>query len=197
MAFLNVRMSARVEAGFSVIPGHSTRLKTLANGNEKRNANWTGSKRRYTSAYAGFNRVERTELLNTIEATDGMVYAFRFKDWNDFAVEDQALGLAPAGSTPIQLTKTYTFGSRTKTRAITKPVAATVAVYQDGVAKAGTVSDLTGLFTPTTAWTPAAVITWTGEFDVPVRFATDEIEFVLPHKDICQVNAMLVEVFNE
>jgi uncharacterized protein (TIGR02217 family) len=197
MAFLNVRMSSRVEAGFSVIPGHNTRLKTLANGNEKRNANWTGSKRRYTSAYAGFNRVERTELLNTIEATDGMVYAFRFKDWNDYRAIDQALGLSPAGSTPIQLSKTYTFGPRTKTRIITKPIAATVVIFEDGTPKAGTVSDLTGLFTPTAPWTPAAVITATFEFDVPVRFATDEIEFVLPHKDICQVNAMLVEVFNE
>lgn len=197
MAFLDFRLSTRVEAGFSVIPGHSTRVKTLANGNEKRNANWTGSKRQYTSAYAAFNRAERAELLNAIEATDGMVYAFRFKDWNDFGVQDQALGLAPASSTPIQLIKTYTFGPRTKTRTITKPVAASVVVYENGIVKAGTVAGLTGLFTPTTAWTPAAVITATFEFDVPVRFATDEIEFVLPHKEICQVNAMLVEVFNE
>lgn len=197
MAFLDFRMSTRVEAGFSVIPGHSTRIKTLANGNEKRNANWTGSKRRYTSAYAAWNRADRAELLNAIEATDGMVYAFRFKDWNDYRVEDQALGLSPAGSTPIQLAKTYTFGPRTKTRTITKPVTASVVIEENGVAKAGTVAGLTGLFTPTTAWTPAAVITATFEFDVPVRFATDEIEIVLPHQDICQVNAMLVEVFNE
>lgn len=197
MAFLDFRMPTRVEAGFSAIPAHSTRIKSLANGNEKRNAQWSGSKRRYTSAYAGFNRAQRAELLNAAEATDGQTYAFRFKDWNDFSVTGQALGVSPAGSTPIQLVKTYTFGPRTKTRTITKPVTATVVVYQNGVPKAGTVNGLTGLFTPTTAWTPAAVITADFEFDVPVRFATDEIEFVLPHKDICQVRCELVEVFNE
>ncbi|KAF1706294.1 DUF2460 domain-containing protein [Pseudoxanthomonas sacheonensis] len=197
MAFLDFRLPTRVEAGFSAIPTHKTRIKTLVGGNEKRNAGWTGSKRRYTSAYAGFNRAERAELLNAAEATDGMVYAFRFKDWNDFRVELQTLGVAPAGSTPIQLIKTYTFGPRTKTRTITKPVTATVVVYENDVLKPGSTSSLTGLFTPTDPWTPAAVISATFDFDVPVRFATDEIEFVLPHKDICQVKCELVEVFNE
>lgn len=197
MAFLDWRMPTRVEAGFSAIPAHSTRIKTLVSGNEKRNAQWDQAKRRYTSAYAAFNRADRAELLNAAEATDGMVYAFRFKDWNDFQAVAQTLGVAPAGSTPIQLIKTYTFGPRTKTRTITKPVTTTVQVFENGVAKPGTTAGLTGLFTPTDAWTPAAVITATFEFDVPVRFATDEIEFDLPHKDICQVKCELVEVFNE
>lgn len=197
MAFLDVRLSARVEAGFSAVPMHLTRVATLQNGNEKRNAQWANSKRRYTSQYAGFNRTERDELLNAVEATDGMTYAFRFKDWNDFNVTGQALGLAPAGTTAVQLVKTYTFGSRTKTRTITKPVTSTVVVYQNGVPKAGTVNGLTGLFTPTTAWTTSAVLTADFEFDVPVRFATDEIEFVMPHREICEVNCELVEVFGE
>ena len=197
MTFLDFRLSTRVEAGFTVAPMHKTRVSSLVNGNEKRNAQWSGSKRRYTSAYAAFTRAERAELLAAVEATDGQVYPFRFKDWNDFSATDQPLGVAPSASTPIQLVKTYTFGPRTKTRTITKPVAPTVVVYQNGVVKAGTTAGLTGLFTPTTPWTAAAVITADFEFDVPVRFATDEIEFVLPHKEISTVNCELVEVFGE
>lgn len=196
MAFTDVRLSTRVEAGFSAVPMRLTRVSTLANGNEKRNAQWVNAKRRYTSQYAGFTRAERNELLAFVEAMEGQLYAFRFKDWNDFNVTDEPLGVAPAGSTPVQLVKSYTAGVRTKTREITKPVIATVVVYQNGVAKAGTTDPLTGLFTPTTAWTGSAVLTWTGEFDVPVRFASDEIEFVMPHREISQVNCELVEVFN-
>lgn len=197
MAFLDFRLSTRVEAGFSAIPMHLTRVTTLQNGNEKRNSQWANAKRRYTSQYAGFTRAERDELLNAVEATDGQTYSFRFKDWNDFNVTGQALGLAPSGTTAVQLVKTYSVGPRTKTRTITKPVSAGLVVYQNGTPKAGTVNTLTGLFTPSTAWTTSAVLTADFEFDVPVRFATDEIEFVLPHRDIAEVNCELVEVFGE
>jgi uncharacterized protein (TIGR02217 family) len=126
----------------------------------------------------------RLELLNVAHACDGMTYAFRFKDWNDYRATAQSLGVAPSGTTAVQLVKTYTFGSRTHTRTITKPVSATVVVYQAGVAKAGTVDATTGLFTPSTAWTGGAAL-------------TDDIEFVLPHREIAEVNCELVEVFGE
>jgi uncharacterized protein (TIGR02217 family) len=139
----------------------------------------------------------RAELLNLAHAARGSLYGFLFKDWNDYSVTAQSLGTAPSGSTAVQLVKTYTYGSETYTRTITKPVASTVTVYENGVAKAGTLDDTTGLFTPGTAWTGSAALTWTGEFLVPVRFASDDIEFVLPHRDIAEVVCELVEVFGE
>jgi uncharacterized protein (TIGR02217 family) len=197
MAFIDVRMSTRVGLGFSAIPMRQTRVKTLANGNEKRNAQWTYAKRRYTAQYAEWDRPMREDLLNTIEAMEGQLYAFRFKDHNDYRATGQALGLAPAGTGAVQLVKTYTKGPKTTTRPITKPVASKVKLYQAGVQKAGTVDGLTGLFTPATAWNEGEVLTADFQFDVPVRFATDEVEFILPHLDICEVRCELVEVFNE
>ena len=202
MTVIETRLSPRVEAGFSAVPGYSTRVVTLRNGSERRNAMWTAAKRRYTSRYASFDATGRADILNCVMATVGQTYAFLFKDWNDYRVTAQSLGTAPSGTTAVQLVKTYTFGSQTVTRTITRPRSATLTVYQaDGsgnpVAKAGTVSATTGLFTPATAWTSGRALTATFEFDVPVRFATDEIEFVLPHRDIAEVNCELVEVFGE
>jgi uncharacterized protein (TIGR02217 family) len=202
MTVIETRLSPKVEAGFTAVPVWNTRVVSLRNGHERRNAQQTMPKRRFSARYAKFTRAERGEMLNVVMATLGQTYAFLFKDWSDFDVTGQSLGVAPSGSTAVQLVKTYTFGSQTLTRTITRPVAATVVVYQaDGsgnpIAKAGTVSATTGLFTPSTAWTAGRALTADFQFDLPVRFATDEVEFVLPHRDIAEVNCELVEVFGE
>ena len=197
MAIIETRLSPRVEQGFTAVSSRMTLIKTLASGQEKRNAQWANGRRMYTADYAVFTPADCANLLAAIEATEGQLYAFRFKDWNDWNATDQPIGLAPGGSAAVQLVKTYSFGSTTKTRDITKPVAGTVTVYQDGVAKAGTISTTTGLFTPTTAWDTGAELTATFEFDVPVRFASDEIQFVMPHRDIREVKCNLIEVLGE
>lgn len=197
MSVIETRLSSRVEAGFSAVPMRMANITTLRNGYEYRNAQWSTARRRYTSQFATFTREQRAELLNCVMATEGQLYAFLFKDWNDYSVTDQSLGVAPSGSTAVQLVKTYTFGSQTHTRTITRPRATPFTLYQAGVAKAGTLVTTTGLFTPTTSWAAGQALTWTGEFDVPVRFASDEIEFVLPHRDIAEVNCELIEVLGE
>ena len=197
MSVIETRLSTRVEVGFSVVPARFTDIVQLRSGREHRNARWANARRRYTGSYANWTRAMRDDLMNVWMACEGPTYAFLFKDWNDFDVTAQSLGNAPAGSIPVQLVKTYTFGSRTHTRTITRPRSASVTVYQNGVAKAGAVDATTGLFTPTTAWTEGQALTWTGEFDVPVRFASDEIEFVLPHREIAEVNVELIEVVGE
>jgi uncharacterized protein (TIGR02217 family) len=202
MTMIDARMSEKAERGFSVVRGSSTRVKDLKNGHERRNANWTGRKRRYTARYAGWTFEMREDLIAQNEVAEGMLYSFRFKDWLEWRVTGQSLGVAPSGTAAVQLVKTYTKGSTTKTRNITKPRGSTVTVYQaDGsgnpVAKPGTLDENTGLFTPSTAWTAGRALTWTGEFDVCVRFATDEPEFILPDREICEVVCELVEVFGE
>lgn len=197
MSLLDVRLSTRVEQGFSAVRVANTRVVPLKNGHERRNANWSGKKRRYTSRYATFTADEAEELLAFSEIADGRANSFRFKDWSDFKATAQPLGTAPSGTTPVQLQRTYTRGAYSRVRTITKPVDGTVVVYQNGTPKAGTVDTSTGLFTPSTSWTGGATLTADFQFDVPVRFATDEIEFVLPHRDIFEVNCDLVEVFGE
>ena len=197
MSVIETRFSTKVEAGFSVVPTRYTSINRLRSGVEYRNANWSQSHRRYTGRYAAWTREMRDELLNVWEAAEGPTYGFLFKDWNDYRFTNQSLGTAPAGSTPVQLVRTYTHGARTHSRPITRPRTSTLTIYPNGIAKACTVDATTGLVTPTTAWTEGLALTVTGEFDVPVRFASDEIEFVLPHRDICEVNVELEELVGE
>lgn len=195
MSLITARLSTQVEAGFSATSRYQTDITQLHSGQECRNVVWPYPRRTYTTRYAKWERTAREELLASIYVTQGQAHSFLFRDWNDYRVEAQSLGNAPAGTTPVQLVRTYTFGSTTRSRPIRKPVASTVVVRQLGVLKSGTVDAATGLFTPATAWTEGAALTADFEFDVEVRFASDEIEVVLPHRDICEVNCDLVEVF--
>ena len=134
------------------------------------------------------------ELLNLAHAARGSLYSWLFKDWNDYSVTAQSLGTAPSGTTAVQLVKTYTYGSETYTRTITKPVASTVTVYQNGSPKSGTLDEATGLFTPNSAWTAGAALTWTGEFDVPVRFANDFLPATWDNYQVRTLDVELVEI---
>jgi uncharacterized protein (TIGR02217 family) len=130
-------------------------------------------------------------------ACKGAAYAFRFKDWSDYRCTSEALGTAPSsGTAAIQLRKTYANGGFSTVRDITKPVSGTVTVFVNGVAKAGTLDTTTGRFTPTSAWS-GGTLTWTGEFDVPVRFATDEMASTYDNFKLIQTTLDLEEVFGE
>lgn len=66
---------------------------------------------------------------------------------------------------------------------------------QNGVTKPGTVDTATGLFTPDTAWTSGQPLTWSGEFDVPVRFGNDYLPASWDNKQAINADVELLEIF--
>lgn len=178
MAFIEDRLLECVAYGFNFGPERSTRVKNLRSGHEVRNANWAISRWRGSASYQNILPEDYGTLLGAFERANGMTNAFRFKNWLDYSVTGQSLGAAPAGTVAVQLVKTYpVFGGSGVTKTIKKPVAGTVTVYQDGIAKAGTIDTTTGLFTPSTAWTEGFALTADFEFDIGVRFAQDWLPF--------------------
>jgi uncharacterized protein (TIGR02217 family) len=194
MSFIETRLSDRVALGFQVIPTYSTRIVPLDNGRESRNVNWTKAKRRFSALYQNFTPEQFADLLDCFHAVQGSAYSFRFKDWSDYQVVNGSLGAAPAGSDPIQLVKVYTFGAQTVTRIITKPVVGTLVVSQGGALVPGTLDETTGEFTPSGAWGVGEVFA-TFQFDVPVRFASDEMPSAWENRQAITTTAELVEDF--
>ena len=197
-----------IDAELDLCPGYGwqggpefyTRILTLRNGHERRNANWLGMKHRFVLPFQNITDNDYLAYLKSVfVACAGRAESFRAKDWSDFTATAQSLGNAPAGSAAVQLVKTYAFGSTTYSREITKPVSATV--YQNAVAKAGTLDDQTGLFTPSTAWTEGDPLTADFEFRVPVRFASDVLSISIDNRrgqDYAMNGSIeLVEVFGE
>lgn len=190
MAFHEVRFPDNISRGARGGPERRTQIVELASGAEERNASWAHSRRRYDVAYGIRRADDLAAVVAFFEARNGRLHGFRFKDWADFksclpsqtpGPADQPIGTGNGAATLYQLTKRYTSGAQSWTRAITKPVAGSVTIALNGTPQASgwSVSTATGLITFTTAPAAGAVLTAGFEFDVPVRFDTDALDVTL------------------
>ena len=120
-----------------------------------------------------YNLEEWEYLLNFFIDKRGSAIAFRYKDWSDFEAINQQIGVGNGTNTIFQLQKTYLDYDRL----INKPVSGTVKIYLNGVLQASgfSVDHETGVITFSSAPASGVVITSDFEFDVRVRFETDDL----------------------
>ena len=206
MAFHEVRFPDNISRGARGGPERRTQIVELASGAEERNASWANSRRRYDVAYGIRRADDLAAVVAFFEARNGRLHGFRFKDWADFksclpsqtpGPLDQPIGTGNGAATQFQLTKRYSSGAQSWTRAITKPVAGTVTIALNGTPQASgwSVSTTTGLVTCTTAPAAGVAITAGFEFDVPVRFDTDVLDVTLDLERLGSITSIpLVEI---
>lgn len=192
MSYIDVRMPTCVAYGFTGGPEYSTLVVPLDNGREQRNRQWLFPKHRYSATFMNFSRENQQLVLEIFHAMAGQLHCCRFKDHNDFEADDEPLAPAIGTTNPVQLIKTYAFGTESSTRLIQAPLAGAV-VNRNGVPVAGTLDKSTGLFTPDAPWA-SGTVTWTGEFDVWVRFASDYNAFQIGNLDAHTADIELIEV---
>lgn len=161
---------------------YKTTIVAMNSGHEQRNRVWEYPRWEAELGDRNVRESEAKELRDFFNAMGGQETGFRCKDWLDF--QDDGLGiLGKTGkgddtTTVFQMYKRYVTGTKARLRIISKPVNDTVKVYKNGVQVTSGVSInyTTGLITFSTAPLTTDTITWTGEFDVPVRFNTDKFE---------------------
>lgn len=159
----------------------NTNVVMVNSGDEARNVTWAYPLGRWELGQREMVPADFEAFNNFFNARHGRAQAFRFKNWADFKDKGSGVLTAIAGSaTTFQMFKNYTSGSVTTARQIAKPIAG-IQVFRNGNPDAGaTVALATGIVTPTLA---TGTLTWTGEFDTPVRFDSDQIqyEFIAAH----------------
>jgi len=163
--------------------GFNTTIIVVNSGYEQRNINWSQSRAKYDISEAMRTLADVDATIAFFRAVKGKAHGFRFKDFMDYIVttSNGILGDGMGdGTANYQMKKVYTSGALTDTRIITKPVAATVNVYVNGVIQVlntdYTFNATTGVVTflgspPDNMDT----LTWAGQFDVPCRFDIDEM----------------------
>ncbi len=193
MAFDNVRFPTAVARGASGGPERRTEIVSTASGREERNSRWSHSRRRYDVGVGIKSLGDLHNVINFFEARRGRLHAFRFKDHVDFkscaavatpSATDQVVGLGTGSLAAFQLVKTYGAPDRPYARTIIAPVSGTVLVAVNAAATTQfTLNAMTGVVTFNAGQIPAAGATVTAgfEFDVPVRFDTDQISINLTH----------------
>lgn len=172
------RFPEDISYGSSGGPEFKTHVFEGHSGVEQRQAAWTVARARYDVSYG----IRDTTDMDTVRAffynCHGRASGFRFKDWSDYTLTAEPIGTGDGVEVAFQIIKTYTVGSETYVRNITKPIAG-IQVFRDGVeATLGaqyTIDTTTGIITFGSAVTDTVVVTVTGEFDVPVRFDVDQL----------------------
>jgi len=188
-SFHDVPFPLPLAFGASGGPQRRTEITTLANGYEQRNSAQAHSRRRYDAGVGVKTLADMQSLTAFFEARHGQLYGFRFRDpldhlssvfGQDVSGGDQQIGVGDGSTSSFQLIKNYESGGHVYQRIITKPVANTVRLNIDGTDSAAfSVDGLSGVVTLTNV--PAAgVVIYAGyEFDVPVRFDTDQLNTTL------------------
>lgn len=205
MAFHDVRLPTDIERGAQGGPGFKTTVLSLSSGYEKRNIDWERTRGKWDISYGLDSKANQEAVLAFFYARQGRAHSFRFKDWTDFEIGEsgspQEIATADGMQTQFQIVRRYTSGAYTFSRAITRPVSGTVQIYVNGMLQGGGVSvDVdTGVITFVSAPSMGDTIEVICEFDVPVRFDTDQLDmrafwagnFSLPALNLIEVRETL------
>lgn len=183
-------------------PRFKTSLGTGDSGIQTANQDWPSSIREWVVGRKMTTKDGLDELLAFFECRGGQAYGFLFRDPSDFFVglkytqgvgfeHDAASNFATgdASTTVFQLQKKMVSGPTTKYRKITRPLdkdrsdaptgALDPKVYLGGVEQVSgwTLNYSTGALTFTSPPGDGVAIGWSGMFDIPANFQTDEPEF--------------------
>ena len=190
--FHEARFPLDVSLGSRGGPVRRTDIVTLASGREHRNSRWAHSRRRYDAGLGVRTLDALYGVIAFFEERRGRLHGFRFRDRVDHrsgppsrAVGplDQRIGTGDGATKAFPLLKFYGTGAAAYVRPIAKPVGGTVRVALSGVEQpvgtAFTCDPATGIVVFPTAPAAGVAITAGFEFDVPVRFDTDELDIDL------------------
>lgn len=212
MAFHDVQLPTQVEKGASGGPRFKTTVIALGSGFERRNIEWEATRAAYDISYGIQSKENFDDVLDFFYARQGRAHSFRFKDWTDYEIASQAIGVTDGTTTDFPLFKRYSSGATDFDRTITRPVASgwaiadinavgvTVVYNTAPGATEASINTTTGVVTlgATHAATSTEAITVTGEFDVPCRFDTDQLSLSAETWDAASIEGInIVEVRGE
>lgn len=178
---ISTRLPKQIELGALHRTSMELEVVRMDSGHEDRVRLWEQFLREYEVTYpiSQRNTANFITVYNAALATGLGEHSFELWDWRDYQVEEQTFGEGDGVDTTFQLSKSYTFGTLTHGRRIQRPVLDDGLVDEfefeiqaDGtpVAEADyTVSNL-GIVTFDVAPLAGVILSWTGEFNVPVRF---------------------------
>ncbi len=177
MSFFELQFPPDISYGATGGAGFQTDIIVVNSGFEQRNATWADSRCIFDVSHGVKTQTQLNELIAFFRVMKGRANGFRFKDWSDFSVATGQGIFTTLTATTFQMYRRYTTSGNNHDRKITKPVNGTIVVTGgSGVS----INYTTGVVTVTSG-TPTE---WTGEFDVPCRFDTDQMKVGLENYNI-------------
>lgn len=149
------------------------------NNREARNLPTKDPRRVWDLATTARTHDERNGIHEWFLAMRGAFHSFAFLDFADNTLTRQQIGAGDGVQTVFQIRKSYTIGSETYQRDITKPIVATVRVWVNNaeLVSGWSVSRTTGAITFASPPANGQAIDAACEFHVPVRFAQSRLSW--------------------
>lgn len=185
--FREVQFPQDISYGSKGGSNFDTTVFESSSGREQRNVNWSLVKGKWDVSYGIKTLDQMSTLITFFMVMQGKAYAFRFKDWADYQLNNMQIGTGNGTQTVFQMVKIYTVTDMISSavysysRPITKPVPNTLSGISVGGSIVSTstytLDYTTGLITFNTApANNAAIVIPYCEFDVPARFDTDRLD---------------------
>lgn len=154
----------------------STDIITSSSGFEQRIINWSYPRAKYNLLQALETKEDIDELIKFFNIHKGRGHSFRFKDFCDFSVTKQKIGVGDGKTSSYQLIKTYSLDQLSVDRKINKPVFNSLNIFLNNKKTDFECDYEKGLITLKEVPELGEIITASFEFDVEVRFDMDHLE---------------------
>ncbi len=185
-AFDDVLYPLALSSNTSVAPEFSTSIAVTASGFERRNSLWADARLRFDIGPGVRSETELGTLLSFYRARRGPARGFRLRDPTDHSSNamtgtptafDQLLGTGDGVTASFALVKRYGDNADGQVRRITRPLAGSIKVSVGGAVRTtGWAVDERGILTFSAAPAAGAEVRAGFLFDVPVRFAEDQLQ---------------------
>jgi uncharacterized protein (TIGR02217 family) len=187
MAFDHIVFPLMIERGTSSLEFSTTIIPT-GSGAEQRIGNWLDARVIFNASLGIRSRDDIIKLVKFFRARKGRLRGFLIKDLLDHTATGDPIGTGDGVKTEFQLLRVYSDATtdpvygltgNTDNRPIYKPISGTVNIYKGVTLQAAgtnyTLDYKTGIVTFTTPPANGVIVTWSGQFYVPCRFAEDSL----------------------
>jgi|SRR5690606_9599515 len=172
-------------------PEFSTRIVALSNGRERRNGNWQMPRHKYSAPFQNITKADYAKILRMFMACQGQLNCFRFRDELNYEAVDQPFGVGTGAQVDFQLTTISTVDGIPYARNVYALAGNPVITVNGTATTAFSVDKDRGIVTFNAPPAGAALLKWSGKFDVWVRFNDDHLPFSIDNR-----NADLGEIIN-
>jgi len=202
--FVEERFPDCISFGSSGGPGFMTNVVEFDSGVVAVSPEWTAVRASYSVTFETATPDEISLVEDFFYIAKGRAIGFRFKDWNDYQIVDQNVGLGDGITNAFQVFKRYQSGGTVYDRTITKllrvssngdPMQITVDSVLQTIDTDVYVNESLGILSFEVPPPAGAIVKIVyGEYDVPVRFDTDSLDVSFDEFRQLSLEVPLIEV---
>lgn len=192
--YLDAYLTPCAAYGWEGGPEFKTQIVEMPTGRERRNAEWQQPRHRYTARFLNISKLAYRSIKQMHLVCRGQLHAFRFRDELDYQAEDEPFSVGDGTTVLFQLSKVSVIDGIEYAREVYALASVPVIEVNGTPTTAFTVDMERGTIEFNSAPANGSVISWTGEFDIWVRFNQDYLPFSLDNPNATNGAVDLIEV---